>query len=317
MGAPQGEQSDHEFEARPLTGEKCGKKLKTCIFGTQDCPSIGPHPTSKCICDGKKPNNGKWTCAPEPCPGDTATPEEEETSGRKGEFFYSKPGQAFEVKMKLFAPKVLEGYDNITELAVDLIQAFRFYVNSIIDEESRYVYLYSGPTGMPIRDDMPPPTSALPPGVSPPGASPSAAGANDFSTNNHEEVVDESDFDKSDCVYSNAAYGDVIVIWDAATGELVANYTLPPIYDKPTTAAPNAPPYGGTNVPPMLDDMIDERRHQLARTRQQGTHRKSEDSGLHLSSTSAGHVSCSRAFDPVRSRIWREDLIRKDLCLPI
>lgn len=263
----------------PLTGEKCAKKPKTCFFGTQDCPSIGPHPTFKCTCDGKKPYNGKWTCIPESCPVDTTAPAEEETTGKADAFFYSKPNQAFEVKMNLLTPKVLEGYDSITELTIDLIQVVRFYVNWIIDEQTQYIDLYRGPTGPPVQFDMPAPTSAWPPDRVPPGASPTASQTDDYSTNNQEEGIDESDLVKSDGVYSYAAYGDLLVIWDAATGESVANYTLPPIYDVPPTAAPVAPPIGGTKAPPVHDDR---RKHLPAQTRHSGL------------------VSCGRSFGPLR-----------------
>jgi uncharacterized secreted protein with C-terminal beta-propeller domain len=53
----------------------------------------------------------------------------------------------------------------------------------------------------------------------------SAEGATDFETNNQEDGVDESDMVKSDGIHVFAAYGDIVVIWNAATGKFVANYT--------------------------------------------------------------------------------------------
>jgi hypothetical protein len=121
--------------------------------------------------------------------------------------------------MNLLTPKVLQGYSTIAGLTADLTQAVKFQLNSFIEEQASYgdggVY---GPVYMPE-----PPT-----GNSPNLESPSAEGVTDFSTNNQEAGVDESDLVKSDGRFVYAAYGDIVVIWNARTGKLVANYTLPP-----------------------------------------------------------------------------------------
>ena len=240
----------------PKTGDKCGRDTKTCFFGTQDCPSVGAHPTTKCKCNGK---SRTWTCVDEACPADSstgATLDEGLPSLGKAAFYLSPPWQPLEVKLNLLTPKVLEGYENITELTSDLNQAVRFYVNSIIEEQSLYDYNYFlpqfRPESQPIMGDSP--------STQDKGSSPSAAGATDFSTNNQEKGVDESDLVKSDGKFSYAAYGDIVVIWDAATGEFVANYTLPPIYDLVPTASPvavaTAEPVGFTKPPPEGDEPI-------------------------------------------------------------
>ena len=222
----------------PKTGDKCSE-IKTCFFGTQECPSVGSHPTTKCTCNAtkvRKAFQGQWVCTNESCPPSTEPAADEAVSG-KAAFYISKPGRVFEVKMNLLTPSVLDGYDNITELKNDLTQAARFYVNSIIEEQSLYDF-YSDNSG--IVFDRPVPMADV--GFAPELKSPSAAGATDFSTNNQEKGVDESDMVKSDGVYTYAAYGDILVVWEAATGKLVANYTLPPIYDDAPTTAPVAQP---------------------------------------------------------------------------
>lgn len=52
----------------PKTDQSCGKKEKTCFFGSQkgECPT--PLPETKCTCDGAA-GNQTWTCEDYPtCP---------------------------------------------------------------------------------------------------------------------------------------------------------------------------------------------------------------------------------------------------------
>lgn len=48
-------------------------------------------------------------------------------------------------------------------------------------------------------------------------------------TNNQEGGVDESDVVKSDGTYVYASYGDVLVVWDVVSGEVITNITMPVI----------------------------------------------------------------------------------------
>jgi DNA excision repair protein ERCC-4 len=122
--------------------------------------------------------------------------------------------------MNLLTPKVLQGYASIAGLTTDLTQAVKFQLNSFIEEQASH-----GDVGVVFPVFVPSP----PTGNSPNLESNSAKGQTDFSTNNQEEGVDESDFVKSDGRFAYAAYGDIVVIWNAQTGQFVANYTLPPI----------------------------------------------------------------------------------------
>lgn len=47
----------------PQNNDPCSKKPKTCFFGNQDCPGVGPHPETKCVCTSKT-----WKCEAETCP---------------------------------------------------------------------------------------------------------------------------------------------------------------------------------------------------------------------------------------------------------
>ena len=53
----------------PKNGSKCSPTAKTCFFGNQDCPGVGPHPVTKCVCSSQK-----WMCQAEPCPPPTSPP---------------------------------------------------------------------------------------------------------------------------------------------------------------------------------------------------------------------------------------------------
>lgn len=52
----------------PAEGDGCATRTKICYWGVQECPTIGPFPTTKCTCNGTKNNPGGWGCEPEVCP---------------------------------------------------------------------------------------------------------------------------------------------------------------------------------------------------------------------------------------------------------
>ena len=189
----------------PPTGSPCGRERRTCFFGTQTCSSVGAHPTKKCRCNGLANKAGTWNCTKYACPPPSRV-------------FRSSPGRAFKVEMDLLTPKVLQGYHKTAALTADLTQAVKFHLNSFIEEQVSYGE----------GDFFYPPVSAPTP-QPPTEESPSAEGVTDFDTNNQENGVDESDLVKSDGKFTYAAYGDIVVIWNARTGRRVANYTLPPL----------------------------------------------------------------------------------------
>jgi Beta propeller domain len=239
------------MRSAPAKASWCERKKYTCFFGNKTCPTVGANPTVKCVCNGTRTKKGKWSCTPAKCPTPVPAPG----------IFRSSPGRPFDVRMNLLTPQILQGYDKIADLVFDLDQAVRFYVNAIIEQESQYNYqyypYYPGVEGIPLAEDHA--AGAHIPSPTPP----SAEGTTDFQTNNQEEGVDESDMVKSDGIHVFAAYGDIVVIWNAATGDFVTNYTLPPIQnvDSPTvdvpsgvdgTAGTGENPSAGAMLPPMF-----------------------------------------------------------------
>lgn len=51
----------------PASGESCSAAAKTCFFGTQECPEVGPHPVFRCSCDGAA-GSQTWSCPSLACP---------------------------------------------------------------------------------------------------------------------------------------------------------------------------------------------------------------------------------------------------------
>ena len=207
----------------PTHGAKCGRKRKTCFFGTQQCSGVGAHPVTKCSCIGEINKKGEWACDDEVCQENDEDTIVQAASG----VFRSSPARALDVTMNLLTPAVLQGYDNIEDLSDDLNQAVRFYVNSVIEQQALHNNRFS-PLPFVIEPDDQVVFAVT--SESKTTASPSAEGATDFETNNQEEGVDEADKVKSDGMYTYAAYGDVVVVWNVITGDLVANYTLPQLF---------------------------------------------------------------------------------------
>jgi hypothetical protein len=128
--------------------------------------------------------------------------------------------RAFNVTLNSLSSAVLEGYDNIKDLKSDLVQALYFYLNNFIEDQIEYgrynVFLSKG------EEEL-----VMSAGEDAKGTS--ATGKTDFDTNNQNDGVDEADMIKSDGTFVYAAYGDVIVVWNAKNGTFVTNYTLPAI----------------------------------------------------------------------------------------
>jgi len=144
---------------------------------------------------------------------------------------FESKGKTFDVRMNIFSPAVLDGYLNGEELRTDLDQSVRFFVNNFIEQQLRYNEEQQR-FPVPEEDGFAGPTfesDSSTTGGNVPESSPSADGATDFDTNNQEEGVDEADSVKSDGTYVYAAYGDVLVVWEALTGTFVVNYTLPAV----------------------------------------------------------------------------------------
>lgn len=119
------------------------------------------------------------------------------------------------VKLSLISKKILDGYVKPSELAQDLINAATFSVNKVFEDSIQADVVESNGGSRGSVDIM--------------LSSVSASGETDFGTNNQVNGVDEADLVKSDGIYVYAAYGDVLVIWNALSGAQIINVTMPAI----------------------------------------------------------------------------------------
>ena len=77
----------------------------------------------------------------------------------------------------------------------------------------------------------------------------SSTGKSSYGTNNQADGVDEADVVKSDGTHVYAAYGDSIVVWDAATGTEVSRTVVPTADDNGVPLCNNgSTPAQATNV---------------------------------------------------------------------
>eukprot|EP00540_Astrosyne_radiata_P006731 CAMPEP_0116865808 /NCGR_PEP_ID=MMETSP0418-20121206/25667_1 /TAXON_ID=1158023 /ORGANISM="Astrosyne radiata, Strain 13vi08-1A" /LENGTH=800 /DNA_ID=CAMNT_0004501349 /DNA_START=1054 /DNA_END=3456 /DNA_ORIENTATION=+ len=179
---------------------------------------------------GSKGIRNYFTSAPETSP--TPAPVTASSPSPDIATFNSASG-LFNVSLPLFSKNLVTPYLSKDDLKADLTDVFKLYVNQIIRGDFGYYYPF------PIFEDVAfdGPTAVAAP------APPSAEGATDFETNNQEEGVDEADMVKSDGVYVYTAYGDVLVIWNATSGELTTNITFTAtIVDTPETPPEVFPP---------------------------------------------------------------------------
>ena len=169
--------------------------------------------------DQTKDNSISYTKSNVTCQDEGGSTEVNSESLQKFVQFQSTE-RAYNVTLNLLSSAVLEGYKNVNDLKSDLIQAVQFYLNSFIEEQIKYGrYVVYFPTG---EEEMFTTANADAKGTS-------ATGKTDFETNNQNIGVDEADMIKSDGTYVYAAYGDVLVVWNAMNGSFVTNYTLPAI----------------------------------------------------------------------------------------
>ena len=212
---------------------------QTCTATTGPLPGLGGvtgvglgdvHPSIKCAC-----LDMVWSCDEwKPC--STPTNVYRSTSG------------ALDVELPLFSKDVLKGFDSESKLDSALMEAAKFVINEVIDTQKTALQNVNIPEIQfrPQQEATPVESSAV---SSDSNKSPSASGQTAFETNNQEGGVDEADAVKSDGKYVYAAYGDVLVVWDALTGEKITNVTMPIIETPPEpAAAPASAPAGGVLV---------------------------------------------------------------------
>ena len=224
----------------PTVGTPCSQPIRsTCAYGEKQCCGFSDWKQRVHHCF-----EGKWDtvtdilytrCDDPTCPTPAPTPEPADES----EFYTASPDAAFpDVKIPLANERMLSSYDNTAQVKKDLEEAAKFTMNSAIQDGINALERFNerqfidGPIAFASVEANSVADVAA--------ASPSAEGVSDFETNNQEEGVDEADLVKSDGKYNFVGYGDILVIWEAATGQSVLNSTLPPLAG--FTAAPSPAP---------------------------------------------------------------------------
>lgn len=138
-----------------------------------------------------------------------------------------------QLKLPLFSKDITQGYASPEELAQDLTQFSTLAVNQEINGISRGGYCHMGYGGRFVDDiEMVMDEGASPSDMS--SAKDTGAGGtfdnvNSYETNNQEESVDTADLSKSDGTYLYTAYGDTLMVIEAATGELKSTIQMPEI----------------------------------------------------------------------------------------
>ena len=137
-------------------------------------------------------------------------PDESDQGSFSSSAKYVSNSSIFNVTINTFSKDFLKPYTSVEELEDDLWAIMLMFADSVIAGDYDWYELLEFP-------------------AEGGGEETSAEGQTDFETNNQEEGVDEADTVKSDGTYVYAIYGDTIVVWEALTGTLVTNETLPPV----------------------------------------------------------------------------------------
>lgn len=151
----------------------------------------------------------------------------------EGRIFQSSTGP-FDAELPLFSSSITEGYTSREELAADLQELAKTFLNQAIASN-----LGGGQRGNDVIDS--PVNAPMAPGGELEetdadfaddggGGSETTAdvgSATDFSTNNQEENVDRADFVKADRNYVYGAYGDYLLVWAVSDGAVVAKIQMP------------------------------------------------------------------------------------------
>jgi len=154
-------------------------------------------------------------------------------------------------RVRIASPDIANGYSSCDGLKDDIVEALKFYANSIIMSEQSNDwyekcdpknpnYWWGGEPEFALADEG---TSALESAAAPPASeSFSAPQANiaskvdataestesSYGTNNQVDGVDEADVVKSDGKYVYAAYGDVLFVWNATDASAGMSVTKMP-----------------------------------------------------------------------------------------
>lgn len=149
----------------------------------------------------------------------------------------SSPSQPLSYTMRAFGPKAIDTYEDCTAFDNDIYNAASMILSNAINREASLEIKWNGPYqpppeiaygavpememdggGLakqePIMDSPAADTNNSPESTTSTGDS--------YGTNNQVKGVDEADVIKSNGKYVFAAYGDEIVVWDAASGDILS-----------------------------------------------------------------------------------------------
>ena len=229
----------------PTHGAACpsvgvvGSGWYMCLFGTdQTCtattgplPGLGGitgvglgnvHPSMKCAC-----LDMVWSCHEwKPC---SSPPN-----------VYRSTSGALDLELSLFSKDILKGYNLESKLDSALIEVAKFIVNKVIATQKAEIQIVIS-SEIQSRRQQETTLASFSDETSSFSKSRLASGKIANETNNQEGGVDEDDAVKSDGRYVYAAYGDILVVWDALTGNKITNITMPAIQTPSEPAAAPAP----------------------------------------------------------------------------
>lgn len=153
--------------------------------------------------------------------------------------------EGFSPALPFFNENITKGYQTQEDLETDLSHFAFFTANQAIGEIRSTGFYYGGGCSYGYgrlpdvwEEDMMKDEGSMPEPV--PGSDGSTVtgdffdNVNSFETNNQEDGIDTGDKTKSDGTYVYAAYGDSLLVWSAADGDLKSQIEMPPVTPKET-----------------------------------------------------------------------------------
>ena len=186
--------------------------------------------------------------------------------------FSTSPSDPIQVQLRTIDPTIMDGYasgaEGCAELYEDIYNATLLVANEeikrVAEQFDRYTQKWpsGGVGGGPVfagevQLEMVDSVASVAQPLAPAPAMDSA-GANQedsFGSNNQEEGVDESDLVKSDGSYVYMAYGDLLLVTDAITGEEVSRTQMPPKEKNVEDMEPYPEPIGPILTPIAVEEI--------------------------------------------------------------
>lgn len=149
-----------------------------------------------------------------------------------------KPTSLFSTRsLSYFDSSIVDGYSQCEDLKTDIETAARFLVDVQVDKNAKakfrdeWGYMHWIPRGgvgdLMMSEEVMTMETDSSGGDESSKLPPASNGEDSYGTNNQVDGVDEADLIKSDGDFVYAAYGDQVVIWNAASGTELSRTTLP------------------------------------------------------------------------------------------